>query len=387
MYCFFFTILLFALSSSLQAAPSNITLPYQIDSSNPVEAPVVFQSTVSRDKPLSLILTVDVLNFFPVVFLNDSSMLISVYSLDGEQTLVAGPNYALAFEAEPIYCPLSQTIDGVALCRFNLSITSISSQITAVQISGYLVQYFSLIDDSLINFSITSGQSKFVGANFLYQSFTKTVVFLPETDSEMKLFIYTAESPLMVRERIDTWSDSTKIVQVNPSAGLSIFQLVAKDQVIPRNVSFKVSVTTIFSNTVSISSSPAIYATLGAASILIAVSVMFLICIVAMVISSFVLFFHPQKLLCILNISFLQRHRNRVADDQGLFGIRHPSIDLDQIAVQKVEDKEFSTKDDAKCVICLEDYALGEDLRVLQCGHHFHKVCADEWLSEKPTCP
>jgi hypothetical protein len=64
-----------------------------------------------------------------------------------------------------------------------------------------------------------------------------------------------------------------------------------------------------------------------------------------------------------------------------------PAVDLEQLPVEKFEDKEFSSKDDARCVICIEEYKKGDKLRILPCGHHFHKKCADEWLIEKPTCP
>ena len=43
-----------------------------------------------------------------------------------------------------------------------------------------------------------------------------------------------------------------------------------------------------------------------------------------------------------------------------------------------------------RCAICLEDYADQDTCRVLpHCGHVFHLVCCDEWLSQRrePACP
>jgi hypothetical protein len=41
----------------------------------------------------------------------------------------------------------------------------------------------------------------------------------------------------------------------------------------------------------------------------------------------------------------------------------------------------------AACAVCLSEYASGERLRRLPCGHHFHADCADRWLSRNKRCP
>ncbi|KAJ2776671.1 hypothetical protein GGI15_004775 [Coemansia interrupta] len=42
----------------------------------------------------------------------------------------------------------------------------------------------------------------------------------------------------------------------------------------------------------------------------------------------------------------------------------------------------------ARCVVCLEDFGIGEEIRRLACRHYFHAPCIDPWLSKRSaTCP
>jgi hypothetical protein len=44
-------------------------------------------------------------------------------------------------------------------------------------------------------------------------------------------------------------------------------------------------------------------------------------------------------------------------------------------------------KENASCVICLEEYKLKDSLGGLKCGHDFHSDCIKKWLQVKNACP
>ncbi|KAK3710886.1 hypothetical protein QZH41_014870 [Actinostola sp. cb2023] len=46
-----------------------------------------------------------------------------------------------------------------------------------------------------------------------------------------------------------------------------------------------------------------------------------------------------------------------------------------------------STEKTSKCIICLEKFKNGQDVRIVPCHHEFHKDCVDPWLLSNFTCP
>jgi hypothetical protein len=49
--------------------------------------------------------------------------------------------------------------------------------------------------------------------------------------------------------------------------------------------------------------------------------------------------------------------------------------------------KESNDDADPTCPVCLGDFTASESLRVLECSHHFHPACLDEWLVRNNSCP
>jgi len=39
------------------------------------------------------------------------------------------------------------------------------------------------------------------------------------------------------------------------------------------------------------------------------------------------------------------------------------------------------------CVVCLDEFENGQQLRRLPCGHEFHQGCIDKWLARRRLCP
>ena len=72
--------------------------------------------------------------------------------------------------------------------------------------------------------------------------------------------------------------------------------------------------------------------------------------------------------------------------------IRVDKLTRDQVLLLDEEEykPEITDENDeaACCAICLEEFELGEKVRVLPCGHKFHEDCLIPWLTERhASCP
>jgi len=53
----------------------------------------------------------------------------------------------------------------------------------------------------------------------------------------------------------------------------------------------------------------------------------------------------------------------------------------------KVTDYDLKQNQNEACVICLENFVLGEAATRLPCGHLFHESCVKQWLGNSNQCP
>eukprot|EP00747_Dinoflagellata_sp_TGD_P211567 gnl/TRDRNA2_/TRDRNA2_84792_c0_seq1.p1 gnl/TRDRNA2_/TRDRNA2_84792_c0~~gnl/TRDRNA2_/TRDRNA2_84792_c0_seq1.p1 ORF type:complete len:147 (+),score=37.58 gnl/TRDRNA2_/TRDRNA2_84792_c0_seq1:27-443(+) len=60
--------------------------------------------------------------------------------------------------------------------------------------------------------------------------------------------------------------------------------------------------------------------------------------------------------------------------------------DIAALPTEKLQslDKVGNQKE---CLVCTEQFAVGDNVKCLPCGHLFHQDCADQWLGVSFSCP
>ena len=60
-----------------------------------------------------------------------------------------------------------------------------------------------------------------------------------------------------------------------------------------------------------------------------------------------------------------------------------------ELITEEFDIEEFTIEDeeDRECCICLNNYEEGAIIQLLECRHHMHKECINEWFSENNSCP
>lgn len=70
-----------------------------------------------------------------------------------------------------------------------------------------------------------------------------------------------------------------------------------------------------------------------------------------------------------------------------LFGSSQLLRDIDNVTKRVIWGS--ADGDEVQCSVCLNELEEGNDVRVLPCGHAFHRTCADLWLvnGQRNSCP
>ena len=62
-------------------------------------------------------------------------------------------------------------------------------------------------------------------------------------------------------------------------------------------------------------------------------------------------------------------------------------LNIDNLPVNELNNVDNLDENNKKCVICMEDFAIGDRTISLSCIHIFHADCIKNWLIRDKSCP
>jgi len=83
-----------------------------------------------------------------------------------------------------------------------------------------------------------------------------------------------------------------------------------------------------------------------------------------------------------------------LSSSKSLIGITLNFLGLEEVpfkelvpGYKKIKSDDIILNNEYPCIICQNNYTIGEYKRELICNHMFHKKCIDKWLKINISCP
>jgi len=90
------------------------------------------------------------------------------------------------------------------------------------------------------------------------------------------------------------------------------------------------------------------------------------------------------------NIPILNDRRNYIEFHESSVKLETAKTILPNFEVNEENLKIIKNKNEdvlKKCIICMCEFEIKENLKTLPCFHIFHSNCIDEWITNNPNCP
>ncbi len=99
-----------------------------------------------------------------------------------------------------------------------------------------------------------------------------------------------------------------------------------------------------------------------------------------------------QQMISLFTLRLMiDRVRLNPAFDDNIAGFLSDSHDvpLDSACLVKIGSVKYVDGEgkNNQCYICLDEFKVDEDVRVLKCNHGYHMGCIDPWFKLRPCCP
>ena len=84
----------------------------------------------------------------------------------------------------------------------------------------------------------------------------------------------------------------------------------------------------------------------------------------------------------------LQERIGAATDERAAAAVALESTTTFEVSEADAEARRAAGGDAARCVVCMEDIAVGDVLRrMAKCPHACHAPCLERWLATNPKCP